>query len=172
MTYAVPMPSPTGRNRAGLYLIGAPARAVMAMDAALRRPARDQDEPDDDGIARVKAFLKSRLDPDSWARLNQMLQELSGSGSAGEPDDELDRRRRDPQYNSSGEGEDEPEDFRGDPAAARERRSLLPTGRRDVGREEGGDFGRYRRRFAHDARGDDYFDDFPANARVGFGYGG
>jgi hypothetical protein len=119
------------------------------------RRARDQSPDDDEGLNQVKVFLKNRLDPADYSRLEQMLQALSGGESEREdlpPDDS---------GSMHGAG-DEPEPGE----------SLLPNGPayrnvpaenlREV-RGEGKD-----RRFAQDARsGGGYFSMFPANAKVG-----
>jgi hypothetical protein len=125
------------------------------------RRARDQSPDDDEGLNQVKVFLKNRLDPADYSRLEQMLQALSGGESEREdppPDDTGSMH-----YQNGGGAGDEPEPGE----------SLLPNGgayrnipaenRREVGKD---------RRFAQDSRsGGGYFANFPSNAKVTFGYG-
>src|SRR5208282_2866305 len=82
-----------GANTASRMLAGA---SGMAYDSrfGLGR-ARDQD-PDDEtsGMGQIKVFLKNRLSPEDFARLEQMMQALSG----GEQDDES-NHQQDPMPN-------------------------------------------------------------------------
>jgi hypothetical protein len=177
----IPMPSPTGRNRAGLFIRGPVARALAAaydakgglMAYGSRRPARDQDPPPpddsgsmhgqdpDDGLDQIKTFLRNRLDPQDFARLEAMLQALNGGGE--EP-----------------EGQDEPEPFRGRPSGGRvnwnedAESALLPNGPgyQNIPEENRAEFRDRDRRPAMDSRGGGgYFANFPSNAKVTFGYG-
>ena len=113
--------------------------------------ARDQspDRPDepDNRLEQVKTFLKNRLSPEDFARLEQMMQALAGGGE-GEED--------------NGQNEND----------RREQMSASPSGVRPPGGREQPDNGEPRR-FAQDARGSSYFDAFPMNAKVGTSnYGG
>jgi hypothetical protein len=131
MTYQVPMPSPSGRNRERLYLSGAPARAIMAMDAlpsGLRRRARDADpipaerrdvrreeggdfgRDQDDGLEQVKNFLRLRLSSEDFQRLEQLLQSLAGEEES--PADDLRQEAAKPPPNVAS---DRPPSFRGMP---------------------------------------------------------
>ncbi len=63
-----------------------------AFDSALSRSlggrARDQEEPGDDPMNAIKIFIKNRLSPEDWSRLNQMLQALSDGGGEQEGEGE------------------------------------------------------------------------------------
>jgi hypothetical protein len=122
-----------GPNLARRMMAGAYGAAYDSAPPRSPGRARDQEEEDASGLRQIKVFLKNRLSKEDYARLEQMLAALAGGG---EQDDEL--HRRDPL--ASGEGQDEPEAFAGQPR---------PGGR-----------------FAHDARGGGYFDLFPGNAGV------
>jgi hypothetical protein len=118
------------------------------------RRARDQspDDDTDEGMNQVKVFLKNRLDPQDYQRLEQVFQALSGGESEREdlpPDDSGSMH-----YQNQGAG-DEPE--RGE--------SLLPNGPgyRNIPEENR----REDRRFAQDSRsGGGYYAMFPGNAKV------
>jgi len=77
-----------GAPLARRMMAGAGGLAYDAAGGLGRRPARDQDPDDDTGgggdlIASVKVFLKNRLSPADFARLEQMLsggQEAGGGG--------------------------------------------------------------------------------------------
>ncbi len=94
------MPSPTGRNREGLFM------PRLAQDAARR--ARDAD-PDPDALtsamAQLQTHLKAKLTGDDFGVANQLLSELlelvapqDPDDTGGDPDDDQtaaqDRRRR------------------------------------------------------------------------------
>jgi hypothetical protein len=153
-----------GVAKARQMLAGADAAAYDAargLAYGSRRLARDQ-EPDDSGSTRgaqttqepdnrleqVRTFLKNRLSPEDWDRLQAMTQGQSGGGEGEpEPDDTGSMHRA--------TGRDEPPDFPGRPRTAGGQSDLLPE------RDRGG---------ASDARGGSYFANFKGNAGVGFSY--
>jgi hypothetical protein len=138
MIYQVPMPSPSGRNRERLYLNGAPARAIMAMDAMPRRgrdadlipkggyrtgQRRDEDgdfgvgRDQDDGLDQIKVFLKNRLDPQNYAKLEAMIEALGpgGEGEQGEEQSPADDPRQEAAKPPPNVASDRPPSFRGMP---------------------------------------------------------
>lgn len=143
-----------GATQARRMMAGARGAAYDASSGLAfgSRRARDQD-PDDDSqsdprMNAIKVFLKNRLQPEDWDRLQQMMQALSGRGSEEDPDHVQDPMPDDPT-------KDDPPSFSGRPRAG--------GGQDPMGRREGED----RSRYAQDARGSSYFDMFPANAKVG-----
>jgi hypothetical protein len=160
-------------------LLSGPGRAEIEdskrrtkMATQYRRVSRDQ-EPDDtdEGLNKIKLFLKNRLDPQDYARLEQMLQQLSGGG---EPDDSAQREwERNDKY--APEGQDEPEPFRGRPSGGRvnwnedAQSALLPNGPgyQNIPEENRAEFRDRDRRYAQDSRsGGGYYAMFPGNAKV------
>jgi|ERR1700722_2708959 hypothetical protein len=118
---------------------------VVAYDArrGLGRYGRD-DIPDTangqggdpDGMEAIKTFLKNRLDPESWAQLCQMMEQMSGSPTTpAQPD------------------------FSDDPNGTQDENSTPRPGGK-MGPMSGA------KRFGQDARGSSYFDAFPHNASV------
>jgi hypothetical protein len=94
----IPMPSPTGRNSAGLFL---PAdrfkslvrRVEAAYDAAMPAPpakARDDDRPavSEEVAEKIYAFLLDRLEPEDADEVLKML------GLSGRPASAMDSRKR------------------------------------------------------------------------------
>jgi hypothetical protein len=87
-----------------------------ARDADLiptRTGSRAQEEPDlgrdqDDGLDEVKAFIKANMDPQAFAKLEQMLSQLGGEE---QPPDAGQDPEPPPQYGTR----DEPPPFRGMP---------------------------------------------------------
>ncbi len=111
-----------------------------------RRRARDQD-PDDDGSAglnKIKVFLQNRLSPSDFRMLEQLLQQLNSGGE--------------------GEQDDQP------PQPGGRQTDLLPGTQPNIPRE---DLREVRNNYAQDARGSDYFSQFPGNRDVQtWNYGG
>ncbi|MGO9419054.1 hypothetical protein [Roseiarcus sp.] len=96
----------------------------------------------DDGLDAIKVFLKSRLSPEDYQRLQQMIQAL-GEGGEESPADDPRQEAPSPEEGA----QDMPPPFRGRPT---------PGGSK----------------LGQDARGSSYFDRFPSNAAVGtFDYG-
>ena len=114
-------------------------------------PGRDQ-EPDE-GIAKVKLFLRNRLSPEDFQRLETMLAALSGGGEEDDggydPDADPDAQRSPEGGSIRRSGQDQPPPFRGMPR---------PGGPK----------------FGQDARsGSSYFDAYPSNRAVNVSdYGG
>jgi hypothetical protein len=177
----IPMPSPTGRNNARLFAHGPVARALGAaydsrsgLAYGSRRVGRDADPPPpddtgsmhgqdpDEGLDQIKVFLRNRLDPQDFARLEAMLQALNGSGS-GEREDLPPDDSGSMHYQNQGGAGDEPEPGESLLPNGRNYQNIPEENRREV-RGEGKD-----RRFAQDSRsgGGGYFSMFPANAKVG-----
>jgi hypothetical protein len=90
----------------------------------------------------IKAFIQANMQPDAFAKLEQLLAELGG----GDPNEDPEPTSGEEQFNRSGEGDrgatrDSPPPFEGMP-------------------QPGGS------KFGQDARGGSYFDNFGDNARV------
>ena len=92
------MPSPRGTNIEKLYIVRGRGPAG-ALDAALKRVACD----DDDAIAKVQQFLKSKLQPDDYETLEDLV---AGVGNGGKADPGEQTGHEDP---LPAEDEDEPE---------------------------------------------------------------
>jgi hypothetical protein len=124
------------------------------------RRARDQSPDDtDEGLNQIKTFLRNRLDPADFDRLEQMLAALNGGER--EPDDS---------GSMHAGGQDEPEPFRGRPQAGGRVRwdedgepDLLPTRSSNIPEENRREI---RNNYAQDSRGGGYFAMFPSNAKV------
>jgi hypothetical protein len=137
----------------------------IAMDSALApaRRAHDQDQPDE-RLEAVKTFLRNRLSPEDFDRLERMLGMMAGEEG---PENEDEREAERARLFGEREGRDEPEPFRGEPRPggkldwrAEGKPSLLPRGN-----------GGHDVRYAHDSRPNYYFTQFPGNLQVGFVYG-
>jgi hypothetical protein len=96
---------------------------------------RDQD----DGIDAVKAFIQQNMDPEAFAKLEQMLEALNGGG--GEEESPANDPRQEAAKPPPNVTQDDPTPFKGMP-------------------QPGG-------KLAGDSRGNSYWDNFPSNARVG-----
>src|SRR5208282_471495 len=90
-----------GANTARRMMSGVASGLAYDSARGLRRPARDQEDDETSGLDQIKVFLKNRLGPDDFARLEQMLQQLSG-GEGEQPDHNPDPMPSKPQ------GRDEP----------------------------------------------------------------
>jgi hypothetical protein len=177
------MPSPNRTNHARLFVTGATARIVahgFAYDSKGglgRRMGRDQEQ--DDPLGEVKVFLRNRLSPEDFSRLEMMLKALAGGSEDDTKPDAVRDYERSQKYNEG--GQDDPPPFEGRPRTGGKvdwdeevTPHLLPHSGPNLSPEYREEFPRIggKDRFggAHDARGG-YFDMFPNNARVTFGYG-
>jgi len=147
-------PSLARRMLAGAHPPFAAYDARTGLADGSRRPARDQDPEDSSsGLEQIKTFLRNRLDPADFQRLEQMLAALNGGGGGGgeeSPDD-----------TGSMNGSDEPEDFPGRPRAGGGASPMNTAARSDLLPD------RDRGQAQDSRRGGGYFGMFPGNAKVG-----
>ncbi|HZZ61492.1 MAG TPA: hypothetical protein VFE63_09990 [Roseiarcus sp.] len=150
-----------GARTARRMLSGDPGGFAYDSASGLGSPSRrtGRDQEGDERLEAIKTYIRNRLSPEDFDRLEQTLAALSGeSEGEGEGEGEGEERgsamRR--YRHTVAEGKDEPSAFSGRPRPGGE---SDPEGKRREGEDRG-------RHYASDSAGSSYFDSFPANAAV------